>query len=188
MSEYGMAALYMRDLLDGCSFSKLKLCEHCTFCKHKTTKFNASIHIAKEILDYVHANVWGPSCKTSHGGANYMLTSIDDYSRKVWLFFLKHKSDEFDAFRKWKVMVGKQIEKKVKLLHTNNGMEFCSSAYNDNCGDEGIVRHHTIPYTHQQNGVAERMNITIISKAHCMLSNAGMGRLFGMKQPPPPIT
>ncbi|KAK1647990.1 hypothetical protein QYE76_065795 [Lolium multiflorum] len=39
-------------------------------------------------------------------------------------------------------------------------------------GDEGIVRHHTIPYTPQQNGVAERMNRTIISKARCMLSNA----------------
>ncbi|KAK1686989.1 hypothetical protein QYE76_047837 [Lolium multiflorum] len=38
--------------------------------------------------------------------------------------------------------------------------------------DEGIVRHHTIPYTPQQNGVAERMNRTIISKARCMLSNA----------------
>ncbi|KAK1644706.1 hypothetical protein QYE76_062511 [Lolium multiflorum] len=37
--------------------------------------------------------------------------------------------------------------------------------------DEGIVRDHTIPYTPQQNGVAERMNRTIISKARCMLSN-----------------
>ncbi|KAK1632906.1 hypothetical protein QYE76_007221 [Lolium multiflorum] len=44
------------------------------------------------------------------------------------------------------------------------------------CNDEGIVRHHTIPYT--QNGVAERMNRTIISKARCMLSNAGMHRRF----------
>ncbi|KAK1612928.1 hypothetical protein QYE76_036601 [Lolium multiflorum] len=44
--------------------------------------------------------------------------------------------------------------------------------------DEGIVRHHTIPYTPQQNGVAERMNRTIISKARCMLSNAGMHRRF----------
>ncbi|KAK1661307.1 hypothetical protein QYE76_049466 [Lolium multiflorum] len=42
-------------------------------------------------------------------------------------------------------------------------------------GSRGVlkrfVRHHTIPYTPQQNGVAERMNITIISKACCMLSN-----------------
>jgi len=40
------------------------------------------------------------------------------------------------------------------------------------------VRHYTVPYTPQQNGVAERMNRTIISKARCMLSNAGLHRHF----------
>jgi transposase InsO family protein len=33
------------------------------------------------------------------------------------------------------------------------------------CRKKDIVRHHTIPHTPQQNGVAERMNRTIISKA-----------------------
>jgi hypothetical protein len=75
-------------------------------------------------------------------------------------------------------MIEKQTEKKVKLLRTDNDMEFCSNEFNDYCSDEGIVRHHTIPYTPQQNGVAEHMNITIISKAHCILSNAGMSRRF----------
>jgi transposase InsO family protein len=62
---------------------------------------------------------------------------------------LKHKYEAFDAFRKWKVMIEKQTEKKVKLLRTDNGMEFCSNEFNDYCSDEGIVRHHTIPYTPQ---------------------------------------
>ncbi|WVZ52997.1 hypothetical protein U9M48_003991 [Paspalum notatum var. saurae] len=43
---------------------------------------------------------------------------------------------------------------------------------NDEIEKEGIVRHHTIPHTPQQNGVAERMNRTIVSKARCMMSNA----------------
>jgi hypothetical protein len=46
------------------------------------------------------------------------------------------------------------------------------------CRKEGIVRHHIIPHTPQQNDVAERMNKTIISKARCMLSNASMRRQF----------
>jgi transposase InsO family protein len=98
--------------------------------------------------------------------------------KKVWPYFLKHKYKAFDAFRKWKVMIEKQTEKKVKLLRTDNGMEFYSNEFNDYCSDEGIVRHHTIPYTPQQNGVVERMNITIIFKACCMFSNAGMNRRF----------
>src|SRR6266540_7003703 len=75
-------------------------------------------------------------------------------------------------------MVEKQTEKKVKKLHTNNGMEFYSDQFNSYCKFEGIVRHYTVPYIRQQNGVAERMNRTIISKAHCMLSNAGLHRHF----------
>jgi hypothetical protein len=62
-------------------------------------------------------------------------------------YFLKHKYEAFDAFRKWKVMIEKQTEKNVKLLRTDNGMEFCSNEFNDYYSDEGIVRHHTIPYT-----------------------------------------
>jgi hypothetical protein len=50
---------------------------------------------------------------------------------------------------KWKVMIEKQTEKKVKLLRTDNGMEFFSNEFNDYYSDESIVRHHTIPYTPQ---------------------------------------
>jgi transposase InsO family protein len=62
-------------------------------------------------------------------------------------------------------MVERQTEKKVKVLRTDNGMEFRSYAFSIFRRQEGIVRHHTIPYTPQQNGVAERMNMTIISRA-----------------------
>jgi transposase InsO family protein len=120
----------------------------------------------------------GPSRKKSFGGSSDMLTIIDDYSRKVWPYFLKHKYEAFDAFRKWKVMIEKQTEKKVKLLRVDIGIEFCSNEFNDYCSDECIIIHHTIPYTPQQNGVAERMNNTIISRANCLLSNACMSRHF----------
>jgi hypothetical protein len=83
MSKLGMAELVKRELIDGCDLSKFEFCEHCIFGKHKSVKFNASVHTTKGILDYAHADVWGPSRRTSNGGANYMLTIIDDYSRKV---------------------------------------------------------------------------------------------------------
>jgi len=93
-------------------------------------KFNTSTHTTKGILDYVNLDLWGQSRKTSLGGAWYMLTIIDDYSMKVWPYFLKHKSEAFLAFKEWKAMVEKQTEKKVKKLRTDNGMEFCSEEFN----------------------------------------------------------
>ena len=178
MSELGLAVLSKRGLLDGHSISKLDFCEHCVFGKHKRVKFNTSTHTSKGILDYVHSDLWGPSRKPSLGGARYMLTIIDDYSRKVWPYFLKDNSEAFPAFKEWKVMIENQTEKKVKKLRTDNGMELCSKNFNAYCKSKGIVRHYTVPYTPQHNSVAERMNRTTISKARYMLSNAGLHRRF----------
>nr|CAD41912.2 OSJNBa0033G05.13 [Oryza sativa Japonica Group] len=178
MSEIGLAELSKRGLLDGQSISKLKFCEHCIFGKHKRVKFNTSTHTTEGILDYVHSDLWGPARKTSFGGARYMMTIVDDYSRKVWPYFLKHKYQAFNVFKEWKTMVERQTERKVKILRTDNGMEFCSKIFKSYCKSEGIVRHYTVPHTPQQNGVAERMNRIIISKARCMLSNAGLPKQF----------
>jgi transposase InsO family protein len=169
---------YERGLLDGCHSDTLDFCAHCVFSKHKRAKFSPAIHNTENILDYVRVDLWGPSRKVSHGGDRYMLTIIDDYSCRVWPYFLKHKSYAFESFKAWKVMVEKQTERKLKVLRTNDGMEFCSADFNSFCKKECIVRHHTVSHMPQQNGVAEHMNRTIISKARCMLSNSGLSRKF----------
>jgi hypothetical protein len=133
MSELGIEELMKRNLLKGCTLSGKKFCEHCIFGKHKSVKFNTAVHTTKRALDYVHADLWGPSRKPSYGGARYILTIIDDYSRKVWPHFLKNKDDTFAAFKDWKVMIERQTDRKVKVLHTDNGGEFCSAVFNDYC-------------------------------------------------------
>ena len=72
----------------------------------------------------------------------------------------------------------KQTEKKVKRLRTDNGLEFCNNEFNEFCANEGIARHRTVRHTPQQNGVAERMNRTLLERARCMLSNAGLPKQF----------
>jgi hypothetical protein len=147
MSQLSLAELNKRGLLKGYNNNELEFCEHCVFGKHKRVKFNTSVHTTEGILDYVHADLWGPSRKHSLGDYCYMLTIIDDYSRMVFPYFLKHKHKAFDAFKAWKVMVEKQTERKVKVLSTDNGMEFCSNEFKFFCRKEGIVKHHTILHT-----------------------------------------
>ncbi|KAG8478421.1 hypothetical protein CXB51_028187 [Gossypium anomalum] len=178
MSENGMVELSKRGLLDGQGICKLNFCEHCVFGKQKRVRFTRGIHNTKETLEYIHSDLWGPSRVPSRGGANYMLTFIDDFSRKVWAFFLKQKSDVFSAFKSWKIMIEKQTGKQIKYLRTDNGLEFCSDKFNRLCKSEGIVRHLTVRHTPQQNGVAERMNRTIMEKVRCMLSNANLPKSF----------
>ncbi|KAG8501441.1 hypothetical protein CXB51_003771 [Gossypium anomalum] len=178
MSENGMVELSKRGLFDGQGICKLNFCEHCVFGEQKRVRFTRGIHNTKETLEYIHSDLWGPSRVPSRGGANYMLTFIDDFSRKVWAFFLKQKSDVFSAFKSWKIMIEKQTGKQIKYLRTDNGLEFCSDEFNRLCKSEGIVRHLTVRHTPQQNGVAERMNRTIMEKVRCMLSNANLPKSF----------
>ena len=56
-----------------------------------------------------------------------------------------------------------QTGKTMKCLRIENDLKFCKN--------EGMARQHTIHYTLQQNEVVERMNMTLLEKARCMLSN-----------------
>ncbi|KAA3458952.1 Retrovirus-related Pol polyprotein from transposon TNT 1-94 [Gossypium australe] len=81
----------------------------------------------------------------------------------------------------WKTLLEKQIRKPVKQLRTNNELEFSSSEFNNYCKRERIKKHRTIVGTPPKNGVAERMNRTLLEKARCMLSNASLRNDFGLK-------
>jgi hypothetical protein len=129
MSQLGLAELSKRGLLKRCNNDEIEFCEHCVFCKHKQVKFNIVVHTTEGILDYVHADLWEPSQKHSLGGCRYMLITIDDYSRRVFPYFLKHKYEAFGTFKACKVMVEKQTERKVKVFCIDNGMEFGSNKF-----------------------------------------------------------
>ena len=52
------------------------------------------------ILDYVDADIWGPSNVPTHGENRYFMSIIDNFSRKVFGFLMKHKSEVFEKFEK----------------------------------------------------------------------------------------
>eukprot|EP00253_Pinus_taeda_P007299 PITA_07299 len=84
----------------------------------------------------------------------------DDFLRNTWIYFLKNKSEVFDKFKEFKALVKNQTEKKIKVLRTDNGAEFCSKEFEEFCKKCGIARQKATPYKSQQSGVAERMKKT----------------------------
>jgi hypothetical protein len=69
--------------------------------------------------------------------------------------FLKRANNESDA--------------KVKRIRSDNDTEFKNTEVEDYLDEEGIKHEFLAPYTPQQNGVAERKNITLIEMARTML-------------------
>nr|GEW06938.1 hypothetical protein [Tanacetum cinerariifolium] len=67
---------------------------------------------------------------------------------------------------------GKGNIKTVKVIRSNNGMEFKNSDLNQFCGIKGIKREFSVPRTPQQNGIVERKNRTLIEAARTILADS----------------
>ena len=106
------------------------------------------------------------------------MSIIDDYSRKLWVYFLATKDEAFLKFCEWKKLVENQVDKKVRCLRTDNGLEFCNIAFDEFFKQQGIERHMTCAYTPQQNGVEEHMNLTVMEKVRCLLNESGLEERF----------
>ena len=63
--------------------------------RQRRVDFSTFQHKTKSLLDLKHTDVWGPSLVASIRGARYDVTFIDDFSRKILIYFLKQKSKVF---------------------------------------------------------------------------------------------
>jgi transposase InsO family protein len=109
----------------------------------------------------VHSDLCGPLPAVSFSVFKYFLTFIDDYSRRTWVYFLKLKSEVFDMFLAYKALVEKQFGHHILKLRFDNGGEYVNNKLITFCTKQGIQMQHIVPYTLQQNGVAERKNRTL---------------------------
>lgn len=179
MSVTNMNVLSIEKYIQVKEMDKLDFCESCVLRKSHKQSFPTAKHTTKAILDYVHSDLWGsPTTPESLGGCKYFISFIDDFSKKVWVYFLKTKDEAFERFKEWKEAVENQTGKKIKCLRTDNGLEFCNSRFDGLCRESGLRRHRTCTYTPQQNGVSERMNRTIMDKVRSMLAETGLGSEF----------
>ena len=96
--EKSLQALVKQDLLESAKTFKLNFCEHCVIGKKTKVKFGNAIHCTKGIFDYGHVDVWGLFKMGSIGGNHYFVPFIDDYSRRCWVYTMRHKGKVLKLF------------------------------------------------------------------------------------------
>ncbi|KAH9670612.1 hypothetical protein KPL70_017043 [Citrus sinensis] len=69
MSERGLVELSKQGVLGVDKIEPLRFCEDCVLGKSSRVKFSTGIHNSKGTLDYIHADLWGPTQTASLGGA-----------------------------------------------------------------------------------------------------------------------
>lgn len=133
---------------------------------------------ASQGLQLVHTDICGPIAPTSESGERYIINFFDDYSRKYWTYFLSEKSEALRTLKEFKASAERETSLNLVCLRSDRGGEFNSTAFQEYSRDNGIKRHLTTAYTPQQNGIAERMNRSVMNMARCMLLRMSVPRRF----------
>ncbi len=151
-----------------------KVCEACE--KGKATRRAIPKKTAKretEILATVHSDVCGPMPNATWGGKRYVLTFVDDATRKAFVYLMKQKGEVFEIFKAWRASVERETGRQLKVLHSDNGGEYLTDQLAVDLKVEGTHHKRTNPGTPQENGVAERFNRTLVEMGRTILIAAG---------------
>lgn len=127
---------------------------------------------ATEALQLVHSDICGPASTPTLSGSLYFLTLVDDYSRYSWIYTLKTKDETAPTLRNWIPLVEGETGLTVRSLRSDNGGEYLGAALQAFLSAKGIHHQLSTPDSPQQNGVAERLNRTLVESARCLLLHA----------------
>ncbi|UYV73235.1 hypothetical protein LAZ67_10002262 [Cordylochernes scorpioides] len=158
-----------------CQAGKPDKCSDCMIGKSTKRPF-LNLRSTKETqtLALVHCDLMGPFNIESWGGSRFVLTIIDNASRYTRVYFLKRKGDTLEKFKEWMKEAENQTGFSLKRIRTDNGLEFCSSPWDIFTKAHGIVHERTMVYTPEQNGVAERMNRTLLNLVRSSVNSCNL--------------
>ncbi len=124
--------------------------------------------------DQVHSDVWGPATIETPQHKKYYVTFTDDASRYSVAMLLHSKDETLQSFKDLEARWDKVHGIKIKILHSDRGGEYKSHEFDDYLAEKGIQRRFTVHDTPEHNGVAERLNRTLLEKVRAMLHAAGL--------------
>ena len=178
LNEHQLKEMVNQDLVKGVEIPKstgISFCEKCVEGKMFRRPFKSVGEIrSTRKLQCVHSDVCGPMPVDSIGGKRYFVTFIDDYTRCCKVYFMKNKSEVFNKFKEFELCTTNECGLSIGTLRSDNGGEYLSKEFVSYLQSRGIHHELTAPYSPSQNGVAERINRTLMESARAMMGQAGL--------------
>ncbi|CAI7767944.1 unnamed protein product [Closterium sp. NIES-54] len=182
LNMQALSTLHRQQLVTGLHLSSTSIppCISCYRGKQTRQPFGVSHSRTTAPLQLIHSDIAGPlSYGTTIGGARYLLTFIDDSSRHITVYLLRHRSEALSCFKAYVTRVhNMHSPHTIKTFRSDGALEFTSKAFTSFLTAHGIARHLSTPYTPEQNGVAERANRTLLEMVRSMLHDAHMDKVW----------
>jgi len=97
-------------------------CPDCQIAKLKRKPHNGTITRATEILEIIHSDIIGP-IDPSFINSRYIITFLDEYSRKAWIYLLRSKSEAPSTIIYLFKLITNITNKNIKIFRSDNGKE-----------------------------------------------------------------
>ena len=154
------------------------VCKKCVMKTQREKYFPRKMFTTSMKLEIVHTNLSGPTKTRGFYDERYFMILVDDFTRTMWVAFLKEKSEAFEKFKVLKNRFENESGMKVKYLRSDRGGEFTLNAFNSFCEADGIKRKLTTPITPEKNGILERRNRSVVEATRAMMLENDVSKIF----------
>jgi hypothetical protein len=88
------------------------------------------------------------------------------------------KDETLDQYKAYEAWLKTQYGVSIKVFHSDRGGEFMSNAFSEHLQKAGTIRRLMVHDTPEYNGVAERLNRTLIEKVRALLHDTGLPKFL----------
>jgi transposase InsO family protein len=151
-----------------------RVCEGCALGKSHRLPFPTVSETEYELMGLLVVHLTGPMSVETWSGKSYAIVVLKVSRRYGVGDLLESKDEAYAALVKIVARLERQSGKKCKIIRTDNGTEFVNLMVERFCERNGIVHQTTVPYTPEQNGIAERAIAVYFDMVRCMLHSGKM--------------
>lgn len=151
-------------------------CISCNIVKSHKLPFTTSSISSTKPLELLYTDVWGPSPTKSINNYVYYLIIVDHFTKYIWFYPMKNKSDVSIIFPAFKNLVEKYFNLPIITLYSDNGGEFIK--LKKFLTTHGISHQTTPPHTPELNSTAERRHRHIVETGKALLHTANLPSSF----------